>query len=95
MKTYTTKSGSVYEVDEERLLVRQVARSATCDSGRVAPEWRPYQSIDIVLKSLVIVWGAGRDKHSARADQLGTRGASDEEVTRMTRTSPVVSIEEF
>lgn len=93
MKRYHTASGSAYEVDEERKLVRRSTRSQLSKAERVSEEWRPYEDICIaLLGGLHIVWGTGRDEHSANAVQVGE--GSDESVVRKTVTTRVVSVED-
>jgi hypothetical protein len=85
---YRTKTGSVYEVDGKK--IRRVVRSAISASERVSDEWREAESIacDGVGTPLVIVWGLGRDEHSAKAIQVGEGDVP----LRTTVTSPVVEI---
>ncbi len=89
MVTFKTKSGSVYEVDDNR--IRRVERSATSAAERVASEWRTAQMIStpVVGRPVVIVWGTGRDEHSPPGVP------DDESNTRMTETTRVVAIGEF
>lgn len=91
---YKTKSGSLYEVDGLR--VRQRERSDVCSSGRVSSEWR--EAVDVHCEgvgcSLVIMWGTGRDEHSANAIQVGEE-LEGTMVIRMTTTTSVVAIEEL
>lgn len=86
---YTTKSGSMYEVIDNR--VRRIKRSPASAAERVSEAWREAQAItcDGVGHPLVIVWGFGQDEHSSSAVQVGD-GTS---VLRTTRTTPVTTIE--
>ena len=90
---YHTETGSIYEVDDVAMKIRQLKRSEECASGRVAAEWRSYLYADVLMGRLAITWGSGRDEHSASADQYGTEGADDDQVTRMTQTSRVVLVD--
>jgi hypothetical protein len=94
MDRYTTASGSIYEVDRDQHLIRQLARGAACNSQRIGFDWRPYETAEMCEGHLCIVWGRGRDAASADALQVGTEGAPDEMVTRTTCTSRVVKREE-
>lgn len=93
MIRYKTKSGSTYEV--VGMLVRRAVRSSASKAERVAEAFRIADSIECkgIGHPLVIVWGTGRDVHSANADQIGTAGQPDEAITRMTQTTPVIEIE--
>lgn len=100
MKRYT-QSGSVYEVEGGR--VRRVLRSPVSAAERVGEDWRTPEIIrcDGIGHPLVMVWGTGRDEHSAKAVQLVptiqlgglTAMVIDGAITRMTQTTPVVEIE--
>ncbi len=93
VKRYTTASGSAYEVDEDRKMIRRTTRSAVSTAERVGEDWRPYEYVSLsIFGGLHIVWGSGRDEHSAKAIQVGE--GRDEDVTRVTETTPIVSVEE-
>lgn len=91
MKQYTTKSGSIYQVDGTR--VRRLVRSAKSHSERVAEEWR--EAIRVTCKGegspLVIFWGVDPDEHSGAAIQVDMGGDT---VIRSTVTTPVTNISE-
>ena len=67
---YHTESGSIYEVDDKNMKMRQIKRSAACTSGRVSGEWRNYEHLTIG-SNLLFVWGTGKDEHSDKATQIG------------------------
>jgi hypothetical protein len=96
ISSYTTSSGSVYEVDYNNKRVRSRARAPSSTSRRLASDWRTFEKINWagLGHPLWFWWGGGRDEFSPGAIQLGTDGAPDEAVTRATHTSPVVSREE-
>ena len=90
---YTTASGSVYEISGKR--IRRVTRSAISVAERVGAEWREPLEIQApgIGSPITMIWGTGRDEHSANAEQIGTEFAeSDESITRVTQTTPVVEI---
>lgn len=82
----TTKSGSIYEVDEVQRLVRRVKAVGV---HRITEAWKPYERHWLAIGSpLALVWGTGRDEFSPDDD-----GIPDETRTRYTHTSPVVTLE--
>lgn len=92
MTRYRTTSGSIYEVDEVRSRVRQLARSPRSNTNRIASEWRTFQTLVFqgVGNSLVFTWGHGRDQYSALSDQTGVDEDGLGSVLRLTRTTAVV-----
>lgn len=91
MIRYKTRSGSTYEV--LGFHVRRAVRSSKSKAERVTEEWRVAESVECNGIGHPLVWGPGRDEHSANADQIGTDGKPDEAITRMTSTTPVIEIE--
>ena len=89
----TTQSGSIYEVDRLRKMVKSVRKVPTIakeHQGKRLPDgedWKEYQSLNYfgVGHPLYFWWGEGRDE---RSDELGTPEAGL--VLRATWTSPVM-----
>ena len=54
MKVYTTRSGSVYYVDEENKRIRREGREWTTERASVV--WRQYISVYEMHKNLLIMW---------------------------------------
>ena len=84
---YHTKTGSIYETDDNNRVRKLAGGSGT---KRVTEDWREYESISMEFDDrLLIVWGTGRD---AVSDDLGT----PEDCAwciRTTLTSPVIKME--
>lgn len=57
MKAYKTQSGSWYEVDEERKLIRRLSGPGN-PTVRVGEDgvWKAYEQLTVSMSGLVIVW---------------------------------------
>lgn len=81
----TTKSGSIYEVDEVQKLVRRVKATGV---HRITEAWKPYERHWLTIGApLALLWGTGRDEFSP------DDGHPDEARIRYTHTSPIVAME--
>lgn len=81
----TTRSGSIYELDEAEKMIRAVQRHGL---HRIGPEWKAYQ--DVILNEyepMWVFWGPGRDEYSPDDDM------PDDHRNRVTFTSTVIAIE--
>lgn len=89
--TFTTKSGSVYEVDGLRVRRLFKGPASPYDVGRVASEWKTASKVEVkVGKPAVIYWGAGYDEFSGGLD--AAMALSPDANSRFTVTSDVVEI---
>lgn len=86
MTRYFTKTGSIYEVDEEKKQIRSTKGGA--GTTRVTKDWRSYEELHVGVSGLHIYWGRGCDETSQR---LGTDPTMDP--WRWTDTSPIVKSE--
>ncbi len=60
MQTFETRSGSVYEVDENTKQIRRISGKTPCHRT-FQPEgaWKPYESYRNYVNALVINWNDG------------------------------------
>ena len=80
--TYTTETGSVYQVNEATKEIRRLEGGT--GTKRITGEWRPYLDAWVEYGRLLVNWGFGRD---AVSDELGTVGDSP---MRLTTTSKII-----